>query len=259
MQNENYFTIQGWMIKKELSLAESSVWGLIYGFSQDGESEYYGSVRYIAEALQISNPTVVRILKKLIKLGYIKKTKESHYTARVLKNLAHPVKEPCTVGVKEPLTNKYNTNNNNNPPLSSFNGKEKETAEKEKKEIKYEPIDEKILTAPQTKWKNKKRAERGLAPTFKKTTPQDPLKAVQYFKDKAMEIHGIDFPTLTSPSGKILQGFKRQAKYGELIKIIDWWFEGGGEWCDYKPSNFISENTIENFSAKTNKKIKDTF
>ena len=111
MKDTNYFTIQGWMIKKELSLAESSVWGLIYGFSQDGESEYYGSVRYIAEALQISNPTVVRILKKLIKLGYIRRTKESHYTARVLKNLAHPVKEPCTVGVKEPCTNKYNTNN----------------------------------------------------------------------------------------------------------------------------------------------------
>ena len=48
MKNENYIVIQGWM-RNELNLKgnELIVYALIYGFSQDEESEFTGSVAYI--------------------------------------------------------------------------------------------------------------------------------------------------------------------------------------------------------------------
>ena len=66
MKNENYITIQGWM-RNELKLKgnELLVYALIYGFSQDDDSEFTGSVRYISEWTGATKQTVHNTLKSL--------------------------------------------------------------------------------------------------------------------------------------------------------------------------------------------------
>ena len=66
MQNEQFITIQGWM-RNELGLKgnELLVYALIYGFSQDEESEFTGSIGYIAEWTGATKQTIHNTLKSL--------------------------------------------------------------------------------------------------------------------------------------------------------------------------------------------------
>lgn len=77
MQSENYITIQGWM-RNELNLKgnELMVYALIYGFSQDGENQFTGSVGYIAEWIGTSKQTVHNVLKALIDKNCISKSEK---------------------------------------------------------------------------------------------------------------------------------------------------------------------------------------
>ena len=54
MIDNNYIVIQGWMINQlNLKGNELLCYALIYGFSQDGKSEFIGSASYIAGWLNI--------------------------------------------------------------------------------------------------------------------------------------------------------------------------------------------------------------
>lgn len=117
-------------------------------------------------------------------------------------------------------------------------------------ELSYSPVSQPKPGCPQTHWKNKKRVATGKKPTF---AANDLLGKIRYFKELAMEIHGQDFSTLNQPSGKMLKGFKSVSKYADLKEIINWWFEGGGEYADYTPDAFISESTVNKFKAKSKK------
>ena len=78
VKNENHLTIDGWMINNlDLKGNELIIYALIYGFSQDGESEFYGSRSYIAEWCNSSLPTVDKALNELIRKGYILKRVET--------------------------------------------------------------------------------------------------------------------------------------------------------------------------------------
>lgn len=74
MKNENYITIQGWM-RNELNLKgnELLVYALIYGFSQDKESEFTGSIAYIAEWIGSTKQTVHNTLKSLCTANLLEK------------------------------------------------------------------------------------------------------------------------------------------------------------------------------------------
>jgi hypothetical protein len=73
---ENYIVIQGWMVTRlKLSGSELMTFALVYGFSQDGESEFTGSISYICEWLNCSRPTVSKALDNLVQKNLlIKKT-----------------------------------------------------------------------------------------------------------------------------------------------------------------------------------------
>lgn len=72
MRDENYIQIAGWMINKlHLTGNELVVYALIYGFSQDGRSEFSGTLEYISSWLGIGKITAHRILAKLIDDGLI--------------------------------------------------------------------------------------------------------------------------------------------------------------------------------------------
>lgn len=73
---QTYYTVQGWM-RSDLGLKGNAlaVYAIIYGFSQDGASEYAGSSRYLAEWLGCDKKTILRILADLTEKGcLVKKT-----------------------------------------------------------------------------------------------------------------------------------------------------------------------------------------
>ena len=78
IKNENFIAIQGFMVK-ELGLTgnELIAYALVYGFSQDDESEFKGSLNYVAEWLNCPRTTAFNLLNKLADDGFIKKTKKT--------------------------------------------------------------------------------------------------------------------------------------------------------------------------------------
>lgn len=75
---ENFITIQGWMVT-ELGLSgnELIVFSLVFGFCQDGETEFRGSLRYISTWLNCSKSTAIRVLDGLVKKELLKKHQEN--------------------------------------------------------------------------------------------------------------------------------------------------------------------------------------
>lgn len=124
MNNNNYVVIAGWMCNElKLSGNELLIFALIYGFSQDGESEFCGSRTYIANTFNISKPTVDKSLKSLMDKNLITKReivindiKLNRYkiSLGVVKKLYRGGKETLLGGGKETLHNNTNINNSNN-------------------------------------------------------------------------------------------------------------------------------------------------
>lgn len=75
IQDANFYVTHGWMITKlKLSGRTLQVYAIIYGFTQDQESEFNGSLNYIAAWLGTSNrSTVLRAINDLIEKGLIEK------------------------------------------------------------------------------------------------------------------------------------------------------------------------------------------
>ena len=75
MINPNtYYTVQAWMVN-DLGLKgnELALYAIIYGFSQDGRSEFVGSISYIQEWLGCTRPTAMKTIAGLIEKGLVKK------------------------------------------------------------------------------------------------------------------------------------------------------------------------------------------
>lgn len=109
IKDENYYQIQGWMITRlGLKGVQLSVYAIVYGFSQDGENEYTGSLQYLCDFCGgVSKPTIINALKSLVESGYLIRREEiingvqfNRYKINLplLKNLYYPDKE-FTAGV----------------------------------------------------------------------------------------------------------------------------------------------------------------
>lgn len=128
IKDENYYQIQGWMINRlGLKGITLSVYAIIYGFSQDGENEFTGSLQYLCDFTGgTSKPTIIKALKELVENDLLLRREEvingvqfNRYKANLplLKNFNGGSKEILTGevknlngGSKEILPN--NTNNN---------------------------------------------------------------------------------------------------------------------------------------------------
>lgn len=78
MKKENYLTIQGFMISDlHLKGNELLIYALIYGFSQDSNSKFTGSLSYMASWISSTNQTVINTLKSLIEKGLIIKEQKT--------------------------------------------------------------------------------------------------------------------------------------------------------------------------------------
>ena len=131
IKDENYYQIQGWMINRlGLKGVTLSVYAIIYGFTQDGENEFTGSLQYLCDFCGgVSKPTIIKSLKDLVDYGYLLRREEvingvqfNRYKANLplLKKLYYPDKESLTEGVKNfnggsketlPNNNIYNSPN----------------------------------------------------------------------------------------------------------------------------------------------------
>ena len=85
-----YIVIQDWMITNlQLRGNELLTYALIYGFSQDGESEFKGSLKYISEFLGISKSTAQRSIEKLVDRGIVEKRVEEISGVKFNRYMAH--------------------------------------------------------------------------------------------------------------------------------------------------------------------------
>lgn len=74
VKNENYIVIQGFMVNElKLKGNELLIYSIIYGFSQDGEQVFNGSLQYLADWTNSTKQGVSKNLKALVDKGYIAK------------------------------------------------------------------------------------------------------------------------------------------------------------------------------------------
>lgn len=67
MKNENYYTIQGWMVNElKLTGNELICYAIIYGFCQDSVSYFNGNAKYISECVGCARDSALRLLKRLV-------------------------------------------------------------------------------------------------------------------------------------------------------------------------------------------------
>lgn len=125
MNDNGYINIQGWMITRlGLKGNELILYALIYGFSQDGQSAFYGSTRYIQKSLCISRGSVMALLHKLMEKGMIECTSQSHYSVvqklyQSEKEVVQKLYQSGTETVPESGTETVpNINNNNNKNIN---------------------------------------------------------------------------------------------------------------------------------------------
>ena len=85
-----YIVIQDWMISDlQLKGNELLTYALIYGFSQDGESEFKGSLKYISEFLGVSKRTAQRSIENLVDRGIVEKRVEEISGVKFNRYMAH--------------------------------------------------------------------------------------------------------------------------------------------------------------------------
>lgn len=155
LKDENYYQIQGWMINRlGLKGITLSVYAIIYGFSQDGENEYIGSLQYLCDFTGgTSKPTIIKALKELVQKQYIIRREEvinnvlfTRYKVNLplLKNFNGGSKETLIEGVKDFNGGSKESLPNNKEHNKAFDNKEdiKDIPQAEQPpSTKSEPID----------------------------------------------------------------------------------------------------------------------
>ena len=74
VRDDNFFLVSGWMLNRlNLKGVALQVFSIIYGFSQDGETYFTGSLQYLMDFTNASKPTIIKTLKELVEKGYLLK------------------------------------------------------------------------------------------------------------------------------------------------------------------------------------------
>ena len=77
IQDHNYYVVHGWMISAlGLKGIQLQLYAIIFGFAQDGESEFTGSISYLCEFTGATRPTVSNALSELCKKGLLEKREQ---------------------------------------------------------------------------------------------------------------------------------------------------------------------------------------
>lgn len=123
VNRQNYIALQGWMLTDlKLKGNELIIYACIYGFSQAENQSFTGSLQYLADWTNSTKQGVMKCLKSLVEKGMIEKkdimingVKFCEYRATelngVLNNVAYPMQQSSTDGIKQSLTNNKDSNN----------------------------------------------------------------------------------------------------------------------------------------------------
>ena len=122
---ENYINIQGWMVS-ELGLKgnELLVYAIIFGFCQDNESHFTGSLQYLADWTNSTKQGVMKNLKSLLNKNLIQKQEIEKNKVKFVEYYTTKfnggIKQSLTGGIKQSLPNNIYNNNINNIYMSDF-------------------------------------------------------------------------------------------------------------------------------------------
>jgi hypothetical protein len=117
VKDGTYIVIQSWMVNDmNLKGNELLVYAIIYGFTQDGETMFTGSLQYLADWTNSTKQGVSKNLKSLLDKGYIGKREKfinkvkfvEYYATQfngVLNKVEQGIKQSLMGGVKQSLTN----------------------------------------------------------------------------------------------------------------------------------------------------------
>ena len=152
VKDENYIHIPGWAVTRlGLKGNELLVYAIIYGFSQDGETRFTGSLQYLADWTNSTKQSCIKCLKSLAEKGYITKyekivngVKFCEYQAvkpksMVVNKVEQGSKQRLTGGSKQSLPNILDNNILDNNTVSNIGEnnntpKTEKTPKSEKKE-----------------------------------------------------------------------------------------------------------------------------
>lgn len=73
MECKTYTITQDWMLDLGLDIYETTIYAVIFGFSQDGESTFAGSIAYLCRKAMCSRSKVIRSLKSMSDNGLLQK------------------------------------------------------------------------------------------------------------------------------------------------------------------------------------------
>ena len=72
INDNNYYQVSGWMLNRlGLKSYELQAYAVIYGFTQDGQNWYTGSLAYLSTWLNCSRRTVINTLSALVEKGLL--------------------------------------------------------------------------------------------------------------------------------------------------------------------------------------------
>lgn len=72
VNDNNYYQVSGWMINRlNLKGNELQAYAIIYGFTQDGQNWYTGSLAYLSDWLNSTPKTAVTVLASLVDKGLL--------------------------------------------------------------------------------------------------------------------------------------------------------------------------------------------
>ena len=141
VKDENYIHIPGWAVTRlGLKGNELLIYSAIYGFSQDGETRFTGSLQYLADWTNSTKQSCIKCLKSLAEKGYITKyekivngVKFCEYQAvkpkfMVVNKVEQGSKQSLTGGIKQSLPNILDNNILDNNTVS--NKKERKSKSK---------------------------------------------------------------------------------------------------------------------------------
>ena len=157
IKDENFYVVQGWMINKlGLKSTELQIFAMIYGFCQDGKSDFRGSLSYIQDWTGVSKPTVISALNSLIEKGLITKTVFDNGETNSYRVAGS--KDSLLGGSKDSLHNKYIDNYidkdrvsdaSTTSSLTETSSENSETFTSE--EPKAKPTSGKLVSSPRTR------------------------------------------------------------------------------------------------------------
>ena len=197
MEKEYYIHIQWWMAQRlKLSGNELLTYAIVYGFSQDGESAFLGSSKYVSYALRVSRPTAIKALDSLTSKGLIIKTQEkindvvfNRYKAnlQVIKDFDRPYKESLHGGSKESLQGGYKETLHSNKYKELNN---KELNKESKKEESNNTQNRQVETSEEMKELQKEIEQLKAENEKLKTKKEKPKKQPKSYDEQIAEYTG---------------------------------------------------------------------